>query len=127
MPNWRNKINIKDYLTNDDSDESVLKVVTKLIPQLERIIKFEYIQLNKITDEIKKDNLDYSLSQLEGIVEEFKWIKEGIETDEDITELGYDGGWCGALNEYLNQLYDIGDSTVHYVSFTNNEKFLWVG
>ena len=126
MPNWRNKINIKDYLTNNDSDESVLKVVTKLIPQLERIIKFEYIQLNKITDEIKKDNLDYSLNQLEYLIEEFKWIKEGIETDEDITELGYDG-WVGALNEYLSQLYDIGDSTVHYVSFANHEKFLWIG
>jgi len=35
MPNWRNKINIKYQLTNNDSDESVLKVVTNLLPQEE--------------------------------------------------------------------------------------------
>lgn len=125
MAKWRNSIEIKKYFTKDESDQSVYNVVEKLIPQLRLIINSEYRNLEKMKEGVKKDNLEYELNELEGVTQEFEWIRDGIETKEDITEL-YDS-WLSAFNEYLNQLYDIGDSIIEYKDHFNQEKFLWIG
>lgn len=126
MAKWRNEVSIKKYLSEDDSDKSVLMVVTKLIPQLKRIQMKEEKGIEKIQDEIVKENIDYVLFNLEEVIGEFEWIKESIESNESATGYSY-SDWCEAFNNYFEQLYDLGDTVVkHSERSFENEKFLWV-
>lgn len=128
MAKWRNKIELKKYLSSDSSDSSVLKVVNGILPQLRYVLKSEQRYLARETPNIGnvRENVEYYTDQLEELIEEFDWIRESIEKHLDPTEFSYDN-WCEALNNYLEQLYDIGDSTVSFKSHFDSEKFLWVG
>lgn len=116
MPKWRNSISIKNYLTEDTSDEMVLNLVNLLIPQLNKILNKER-KLNVIDE--------YLLEDFEGCIEDFKFIQDSI-SNNDSDEYGFDT-WCEAFNSYLNQLYDIGDILTNNDGWSNREKFLWVG
>lgn len=119
MANWRNKINLKEYLTDDETDEQVLICVNALIPQLENVL----IREKGLT----KTKLDeYFLNEFEELIEEFKWIRESINKGENSS--GYDFfNWCEALNNYLEELYNIGDTMIEKKDFYNDIKFLWIG
>jgi hypothetical protein len=120
MPKWRNKIEIKSYFTDDESNESVLKVVNALISQLKMVLRRERNRKNKKLE-------DYYLEEFENLIEEFIWIKNMIERNCSPEEYDYTS-WCEAFNEYLEQLYDMGDMvTDNHDDFWNREKFLWVG
>lgn len=121
MIKWRNSIEIKRYFTKDNTDEAVMNVLNKLIPQLKNITRHESQRLNKIKNDVLKENLEYSLEELKLLIEEFEWIKDMIENDKNADEYSY-SSWCEAFNEYLDQLYDLGDTIIQY-----KEKFLWVG
>jgi hypothetical protein len=125
MPKWRNQIEIKQYLSSDSSNESVLKVVDKLIPKLKIVMNRENRLLKHVHNELKKENIEHVLYELETLIEEFEWIKSAIENNEDATEFEYED-WCEAFNNYFAELYDLGDTVVYYVDHNNNEKFLWV-
>jgi len=66
------------------------------------------------------------LNEFEQCIEEFKWIKDCIENGEDSYQYNFDT-WCDAFNEYLEQLYDIGDEITIERGWSDTEKFLWVG
>jgi hypothetical protein len=126
MAKWRNKIELKKYLSNDYSNSSVLKVVNGLLPQLKYILSTEHRYLDKANESVMKENIEYYTEQLEELIEEFDWIRVSIDGDEDPKEYSYDN-WCEALNNYLEQLYDLGDSVVKFRTHFEQEKFLWVG
>jgi thiaminase len=129
MTKWRNSIQLKKYLSDNSDNESVLKVVNGILPQLKYIrnIGNRHLDKNEGNNSIVKENIEYYNGQLEELIEEFDWIKNSVESNEDDPrELGYDD-WCDALNEYLSQLYDLGDSVVEYKSHFDTEKFMWVG
>lgn len=46
MIKWRNSIEIKQYFTMDNTDEAVMNVLNKLIPQLKNITRHESQRLN---------------------------------------------------------------------------------
>jgi hypothetical protein len=122
MSKWRNIIKIKDYFTNNDSDDSVLQVTKVLIPQLERILKFE----QKWLDGNKVNALDEDLIyEFEEVIDDFKFVKEAIENNDDPEEYSFES-WCDAFNEYLTMLYDLGDTIIGGKDFFSQEKFLWI-
>jgi hypothetical protein len=120
MSKWRHKINIKEYFSDDESSEAAKTVCEKLIPQLERILITE----NNRPEDKKLDG-DF-LDEFQNLISEFKWVVSSIENNEDPEEYSFDT-WCEAFNEYLNQLYDIGDTISTDGLFYDREKFLWVG
>lgn len=93
-----------------------------IVPQLERILQKE----KELIDKNRPDAVDEDIiDELERMVEEFKWVKNGIATNDDPTDYSFDT-WLEAFNEYLSQLYDLGDTTTFYKSFFDKGKFLWV-
>lgn len=127
MAKWRNKIEIKHYLSSDDSDATVKNIVDKLIPQLQFVLRSESKALTKLKDgSVFKENMEYYTEQLDELTQEFVWIKESIENNEDPSDYTY-SNWCEAFNNYFDQLYDLGDSVVKVETHFNQEKYLWVG
>lgn len=124
MTNWRNKIDVKKYLSNDSSNEKVLEVVNKIIPQLKHISNTE----ERLIERKSKKALDeFFLDEFNDLIQEFEWVKDSIQNNEDSTEFSFDN-WCEALNEYFKQLYDLSDVITNDTgSWSGRERFLWVG
>jgi|GEM_PF-2525568 len=120
MAIWRNKIEIRKHLTDDESNETVFNVLNVLIPQLKGVLEKEQRRrYNKLDD--------YDLQEFENLIEDFEWVKDMIEKNIDSSEFEY-SNWCEAFNNYLEQLYDMSDMvTSNHDDFWNREKFLWVG
>lgn len=117
MADWRNKINLQQYLTDDETDTQVLICVNVLIPQLESIL------IKEKNTSIIDENFLYEFEEL---IEEFKWIQESINNGKESS--GYDFiNWCEAFNNYLEELYNIGDTIIEKKDFFNDVKFLWIG
>jgi hypothetical protein len=118
MPKWRNTIKIKHIFTENPSNQDVLKVTNHLIPQLEKILARE----NKLAQ-----LSEYYTESLEEILVNFMWVRDSILENKDPAEYGF-VDWCEAFNEYLDQLYDLGDEpTPNSTDSVWGEKFLWVG
>ncbi|MCC9021782.1 hypothetical protein [Bacillus nakamurai] len=123
MPKWRNQINIKQYLTNKGTNEAVHNFAKMVLPELKYILRKEERRIEKGNNNALDE---FFLDDFKIVVENFEWIKESIENGEDPTEFDFDS-WADALNEYLDCLYDIGDTvTILGDLRCNNEKFLWV-
>jgi len=124
MPNWRNKISIKEVMSEDTSDEAVLKICQVLIPQLKELLKNEndekYLKQNK-----KKPVDEYFTDELREFINDFEYVQRGIETNSEPCEDDPDS-WCGTFNMHLNYLYDLGDIIVTKKNGFNDEKFLWI-
>ena len=110
-------------MTHEDSDQAVLQFVNNVLPNLQFVLRRE----ERRTENGGTHTLDVLfLDDFKTLIEEFEWIKESIENGEDPTEFDFDS-WVDALNEFLNCLYDIGDTvTLSRDSKINDEKFLWV-
>jgi hypothetical protein len=117
MANWRNKINLSEHLTDNNNDEQVLICVNVIIPQLENILIKER-DLAKINE--------YFLNDLEELIDDFKCIQESI-SNKTKEENSNCSNWCDEFNDYLEQLYDMGDTMIEKKDFWNDEKFLWIG
>ncbi|OJT57568.1 hypothetical protein [Bacillus licheniformis] len=99
------RLPIKQCLTNEESDHAVLQFVTNTLPKLKFILRREERRIEK------------------GSVHALDWL---IENGGDPAEFDFDN-WVDAFNEYLNCLYDIGDTvTLSRDSRVNDEKFLWI-
>ncbi|MED3230849.1 hypothetical protein [Bacillus velezensis] len=123
MPKWRNQINIKQYLTNKETNDAVHEGAKNVLPELKYILKKEERRIEKGNNNALDE---FFLDDFKIVVENFEWIKQSIEDGEESTEFDFDS-WADALNEYLNCLYDIGDAvTILGDLRCNNEKFLWV-
>lgn len=118
MAKWRNKtVGVKGLLLNEEgSDKNVIATIDRLVPQLQRICNAEK-SFGKIDE--------YLLEEFQNNINDFIWVKESIEKDEDPTECGFET-WCDAFNEYLVLLYDLADTTITKHDGFNDEKFLWV-
>lgn len=123
MTKWRNKVEIREQLTGDSSDESVAKVTKVLIPQLQRILELEEKKINNSSGLALNEEFVESFKEL---VENFKWVIDCVEKEEDPEDYSYDD-WCEAFNNYLTELYDMGDTVTGRFEEFHKEKFLWVG
>ena len=120
MSKWRNEVDIKQYFTEETNGEQVSNLVSNLAFQLRRILKIEReAKINKIDSDF--------LDDFEEVIEDCEFVKQAIENNEDSTKYEFDT-WTDAFNEYLNKLYDIGDTVNDSSkSFYEREKFLWIG
>lgn len=123
MTQWRNKIEIREQLTGDSSDESVVKVTKALVPQLQRILELEEKKIENSNGLALNEEF---VEEFKELVENFKWIIDCVEKEEDPSEYNYDD-WCEAFNNYLGELYDMGDTITGRFEEFHKEKFLWVG
>lgn len=123
MTKWRNKVEIREQLTGDSSDESVAKVTKVLVPQLQRILELEEKKIKNSSGLALDEEFMESFKEL---VENFKWVIDCVEKEEDPEEYSYDD-WCEAFNNYLAELYDMGDTVTGRFEEFHKEKFLWVG
>lgn len=123
MTKWRNKVEIREQLTGDSSDESVAKVTKVLVPQLQRILELEEKKIENSNGLALDEEFVETFKEL---VENFKWVIDCVEKEEDPSEYSYDD-WCEAFNNYLGELYDMGDTITGRFEDFHKEKFLWVG
>ena len=122
--NWKYKIKIKDLFTDDDNPDKslIIKLCDRLIPQLKSIIN----EINK--SDITEDEIDYYTNKLEEIVDDFNFLKElanGEIKEEEWGNYGFDGDFKEMFNNYLTELYDIGDEQVE-LNNGDFQKFIWV-
>lgn len=125
MTEFAYKIKIKDLLNEDASNQTVLSITEKLLPQLKRVV----ISTNKrigITKEGNyKENLEWCEQYLEEIIDDFEFVVSGIKDNDSAASYEFIS-WCEAFNEYLRKLYDLGDTLLkrddNYAT-----KYLWVG
>jgi hypothetical protein len=113
MTNWRNSIDINRYFTDEEDDQTAKSLCDKLIFQLDRIINIE-----------KDNRLDELIEDLIEIRQDFQFIKEAIQIKHSSKDFDFDS-WCDGFNEYLQKLYDLGDTTIMWKN--ERQKFLWVG
>jgi hypothetical protein len=82
MAKWRNKIELKKYLSNENDNKSVLKVVNGIIPQIKFVLASENRYLLRTTEEsVAKENIEYYVGQLEEVLEEFDWIEHVLKRE----------------------------------------------
>lgn len=124
MAKWRNKINIKSEFTDNESPSEIKRLSNLMILQLSSIIKNENRLIAQMEESIRKENIEYYVDQLDELKEEFQWIAETC-GNEDSIDFSFDT-WTEAFNNYLDQLYDLGDNVVQFNNFHDDEKFLWV-
>lgn len=118
MTKWRNKIDIKRYFVDEQDDENVSDVSEVIVSQLKHIYGQE-----------EKRNADlWILDSLDEIIGHFETIIDEITNGTNSTEYDF-SSWTEAFNEYLGQLYDLGDTVISSEndSYWRHEKFLWVG
>jgi hypothetical protein len=98
--NWKYHLDIKQHLRGEDFDDEaqVITICNIIINQLKRLI-------NKIDDSVKYE--------LEEIVDNFDFLKQladGTIPEDTFQEYSFDGNFTDLFNDYLESLYDFGDS-----------------
>ena len=129
MANWRNKINIKQYLKNKSVEDSYVREISlKVYDELKRLLDKENNLIESESKRAMHENYaDSDLEELEMIAENFKEISESTEIPE--YELEYNGinytyeDW---FNDMLDNLYNLGD-TIVFTRSGKEQKFIWVG
>lgn len=129
--NWRNTVKIKHTFTDDTTPEKIIEICDILIPQLEAIKEKE--AKGNLTDYYKGD-IDNKLFEL---IDHFGFLKNLAEgaipestsehriPEDEWENYSFDGDFEQWFNDYLSELYDLGDERVdnkHNV----REKFLWI-
>jgi hypothetical protein len=127
---WKFKIKIKYLLSNDDmtlpTPENKKKIANKssfVISELKTLLK----RIEK--SNIKEDVKDRVLEELEMIIDNFDFLKklaDGTISEDTWHEYTFDGNFQEWFNDYLTQLYDLGDKRV-ITTNGNIDKLLWVG
>lgn len=130
MANWRNKISIKDCLSENTDDDTVLHVSKVLKTQLTKILVHEryWIDRNKdknlLNTELFNGVSDCTDELEDAIIGSLETIITGISEEYSTGEFGYQN-WCDMFNDTLESLYNIGDTLVG--SGFNNSKFMRIG
>lgn len=119
--NWRNRILIKDDFEENTTPELIIKLCDKLIPQL-----------NNIKEKELNSNLcekDYVTTELFECIDNFEFLKSlanGNIPEDEWVDYNFYGDFEEWFNDYLDQLYDLGDKIVKDNN-NNIEKFIWIG
>jgi len=130
--NWRNTVKIKHLFSDDEtSPELIIEICDILIPQLEAIKEKE--ESGNLTEDSKSD-IDDKLFEL---IDHFGFLKnlaEGAITEstsehripeDEWDNYSFDGNFEQWFNDYLSELYDLGDERVDN-KHNIREKFLWI-
>lgn len=132
---WRNKIQIKHLFTRDatTSPELTITLCETLIRQLKAIKTREeggnlcdddsYIVDEKLTELI--DHFEFLINLAQGSIPEKQGLEGAIKEDE-WSDFGFDGNYQQWFNDYLSELYDLGDMRVITDKSKISQKFIWI-
>lgn len=121
--NWKYKIEIKHLFSEDTTPEIVAELCTILVSKLDKIL--EKSQKSNISE----DSIDEFWYELEEVKDNFDFLRQladGSIKEEDWKDYSFEGDFESWFNDYLEQLYDIGDIKIMLKNGTK-EKLLWVG
>jgi hypothetical protein len=121
---WRNEIKVKHLFT--DGDDVTPELVTQLCEHIAtqlKAIQTKEASGNLIDD--SKNHVDGELNELIGHFEFLKDLATGEIPEKEWNNYSFDGDFEQWFNDYLQQLYDLGDTRV---LTTGNvlEKFIWI-
>lgn len=122
-------INIKNKFKDHPTNKDVSEIAQTTIKELKYVNARAERKVEKMADGFVKENLTYCIDQLSEIIEQFEWIVENAtKNEDDLHDIGFTS-WNEAYNEYLGQLYTIGDTLIKKDpnNWTKDKKFLWVG
>jgi len=128
--NWKFKIKIK-YLLSDDDMTLPTPEVKKAIAQKVTVIKDKLEKIYKQIDnsDIIEDDKYEVTEELEMIIDNFDFLRQladGTISEDKWYEYSFDGNFQEWFNDYLTQLYDLGDKRIKTTK-GNIDKLLWVG
>ncbi len=119
---WRNTIKIKHLFQDHATPELVTELCKSLISQLHFIQKRE--AASNLTDD-EKYNID---TKLEESIDHFEFLRDlanGTIPESEWKDYDFDGDHEEMFNDYLTELYDIGDERVR-TKQDILEKFIWI-
>jgi hypothetical protein len=120
--NWLYTIKIKHLFEDETTKELIIKLCTSLEKQLLKIVNSDSI--NKILN--NEDNI----VELRIIIDNFNFLKklaDGTIKNEDWWQFSFDGEFEEWFNEYLEQLFDLGDNVCYLKHNELSSKFIWIG
>lgn len=120
--NWKYKIKIKDQFEDKTTPELIIKLCDSLIIQLKQISS--KVETSSLTEDEKDD----CRIVLEEIIDHFVFLKEladGTIKKLEWDDYSFNGDYEEIFNDYLEQLYDIGDRRV-INKYNRSEKFIWI-
>lgn len=116
--NWKFKIQIKDLFKNYPTKEETINLCKMTEKKLKMIRNSRLFK--------KYEEIDFMLaSDLDDLIENFEFVRElidGTVNEENWEDYEFDGDHASLYNEYLEQLYDLGDTLVE-----RNTKLIWIG
>ncbi len=119
---WRNTLTIKNLFQDKTTPELIVVLCDSIIRQLKTIWDRES------SGNLKDDEKEYIAEGIEELTDHFLFLKElanGTIKKEEWLDFSFDGNYERLFNNYMNELYDLGDTKV-----TNNldvsEKFIWI-
>lgn len=119
---WRNVITVKNLFEDETTPELITKLCDTILVQLKKIKEKE--AKSNLTDDEKYD-IDSKIEELIGHFDFLKDLATGTIAESEWDNYSFDGDFEKWFNDYLEQLYDLGDERVLN---TNNvlEKFIWI-
>jgi len=119
---WKYSINIKDSFKDETTPELVAELCEKLISQL-----------NKIKEKVAKSNLTEDEKyekgeEIDDLIGQFEFTRDlanGTISESEWDNYEFDGDFEQLFNDYMSELYDLGDKRVLNVN-DEIEKFIWV-
>jgi len=126
---WMYKINVKEFFEDETTPELVYKLSKILFTHLQKIKD----SLESKSDYDESCNEYYLVNNCADLLMNFSFLMSltGIDENDKIDEsefedYGFDGNFENIFNDYLSQLYDLGD-----YEFTDKKgkqhRFIWVG
>lgn len=121
--NWKYKIEIKHLFSEDTTPEIIIELCTIIVSKLDKILE------KSQNSNISEDSIDEFWYELEGVKDNFDFLRQladGSIEEDDWKDYSFEGDFESWFNDYLEQLYDIGDIKIMLKNGTK-EKLLWVG
>jgi len=135
---WKYKIQVRDSMRilrdviggGKESEE----VISSKIAGVSRIIHRQLSTILRCVGKgsgLSEDDKTHFTGALEDVADHFSFLSS-LADPEDIPkdkwdDYSFDGDFIGLFDDYLGELYDLGDTTVDTSGKEQTEKFLWVG
>ncbi len=122
--NWKYKVTgVKTMFEDKTTPELIIKLCSHIVPQLTKIVT------SVENSNIDEDEKYLHSNELEELADNFTFLKEladGTIKEEYWDDYSFEGDFEGWFNDYLSQLYDIGDYRVKLKN-GDTQKFIWIG
>lgn len=119
---WKYHIDIKSLFEDTTTPELIVKLCDCIIPQLNRILN-AVTKSNLIEDDIYR--LEINILEIIDNFDFLKSLADGSIPEEEWDDYCFDGDYESMFNNYLKELYDLGDKRVIQTN-DMSIKFMWI-